>query len=525
MKQQRLLRAAGGFFAGMLVFTVLARSADSINVIRVQTKVPQNQIISHEVNGSGKIEGTQEHAVFAQEDLQIEKVLVHVGQKVKEGDVLLQFTEESVKKAVKEKEDLVKTLELQIKDLDSQSNADQQKKASEQAWADIFYDIAAQGADVSVDNARQEVQEAQQRLDKFYEKKKEQQDLAESTPDNAENTAEEQNAESLDVIEDLFQAEETQTENAETECIDVEVTSTEEETETEIPDNGVYDFSDGSDTYSSQTLDKEDAETEQALKDALRARKEALNEAIAAGNQTMASAGKAVADANLPEGSDSAAENTERQLKEAKEELSQLTELEESRCEVEAPMDGVIKSLSVESGGLTSQMAVTVLYPSDGELRMTGSVTKDDLNYIEVGSPVTVTDHDGNEITGAEVESITEDDLDPESRMLTILLPEGDFSIGETVSFKISKDSGPYHCCVPLSAVYQENGKTYVYVTDTEDSVLGSVLTARKVEIQVKDRNQELAAVDSGSISNGQQVIIQANRALKDGCRIREAEE
>lgn len=56
------------------------------------------------------------------------------------------------------------------------------------------------------------------------------------------------------------------------------------------------------------------------------------------------------------------------------------------------------------------------------------------------------------------------------------------------MEFSISKDAGPYDCCVPLSAVYEENGKNYVYTTDTENTVLGSVMVVRKTEVTVKDK-------------------------------------
>lgn len=523
MKKQELLRAAGIFFTGMLIFTVLSRCADSVNVIGVQTNKVQNQIITHEVSGTGKIEGTQELAVFAEEDLQIEQVCVHAGQKVAAGDAILKFTEESVQKAIKEKEDLVKTLELQLRDVNSANAAEQQKKASEQAWAGTFYDIAAQGANVSVDNARQELQAAQERLDEFYEKRREKQTRM-STEENTENVAEDTAVETeiYAESEEIRLTDEAETESADPDIIHVETETGADtsEPDTSIPETETPEFSDGS----ADDMQEDDRETEQALKDNLRTRQEALNEAVASADQTMASAGKAAADANLPEGSDSTAENVARQLEDAREELDRLTGLQEQKCVLASPKDGVIRSLSVESGGITSQTAAAVLHPSEGELRMTGSVSKDDLKYIETGSPVTLKDHDDREVTGAEVESIAEDEQDPEKRILTILLPEGEFSIGETADFAITRESGPYSCCVPLSAIYQENGRNYVYVTDTEKTVLGTVLTARKLEVTVRDRNQTLAALNDGSLSGDQQVVVSADRELTDGCRIREAE-
>ena len=57
-----------------------------------------------------------------------------------------------------------------------------------------------------------------------------------------------------------------------------------------------------------------------------------------------------------------------------------------------------------------------------------------------------------------------------------------------------------YDCCVPLTTLYEENGQNYVYVTDTENTVLGTVMVARKVEVTVQDRNQTTAALGEGSL-------------------------
>lgn len=52
----------------MLLFTFLSRAADSVNVAQVETKTAQNQVIAHEVTGTGKVMGTRERAVFTQGD-------------------------------------------------------------------------------------------------------------------------------------------------------------------------------------------------------------------------------------------------------------------------------------------------------------------------------------------------------------------------------------------------------------------------------------------------------------------------
>ena len=64
----------------MLLFTFLSRAADSVNIAQVETKTAQNQVITHEVTGTGKVMGTRERAVFTQEGQKVEQVYVQEGQ-------------------------------------------------------------------------------------------------------------------------------------------------------------------------------------------------------------------------------------------------------------------------------------------------------------------------------------------------------------------------------------------------------------------------------------------------------------
>jgi len=45
-------------------------------------------MIAHEVSGTGKVESSQEMAVFVLENIQVEQVMVHPGQAVKKGEHL-----------------------------------------------------------------------------------------------------------------------------------------------------------------------------------------------------------------------------------------------------------------------------------------------------------------------------------------------------------------------------------------------------------------------------------------------------
>ena len=223
-------------------------------------------------------------------------------------------------------------------------------------------------------------------------------------------------------------------------------------------------------------------------------------------------------------GSDSTLENVQRELENARADMEKVTVLQSTEGVISSPSDGVIKSLSVQTGDLTGQTAAVVLYSADGALRMTGTISKDDIKYVSAGADVKITDNNNNDISGATVENITENKEDNDIRDLSIIMPANSLSIGQSGDFSISKDAGPYSCCVPLQRCTRRMGRFMCMLQTQKIQCLETVMIARKVEVTVQDRNQTTAALGEGSLSTNQAVIVQADRELKDGSRVRISE-
>ena len=60
-----------------------------------------------------------------------------------------------------------------------------------------------------------------------------------------------------------------------------------------------------------------------------------------------------------------------------------------------------------------------------------------------------------------------------------------------------------------------------MFVLDTEDTALGEVQTARKVDVTVKEQNETRAALQEGTLSADQKVITGSDREIEDGSRVR----
>lgn len=495
MKKIKLIKILAGFFVLMLLFTFLSRAADSVNVAQVETKTAQNQVIAHEVTGTGKVMGTRERAVFTQEGQKVEQVYVQEGQNVKKGDALLKFSVKYLKKTIKEKQDAIDVLQGKINDLISAESVNQQKRNNEFSDAQENYNSAVSSGNYSVQAAQNEAAIARQKLQDYYAQR-----------DAAQND-----------VQDKIPDEEKFSDSSEFD--DPENSG----------DSGNTDRTDGEGNKNTSgngdNSNAQDNSQEQALIDDIRAKEEAVNEAMLSRRRELQSAEQAIRDTQIGDASDSTLENTQAELETAQKDLETLQKVLARKGKVKAPCDGVIKSLSAVTGSQTGAEAAVVLYESKGTFRFQAEVSKDDLKYIKSGGEVVLKGADEKEITGAKVESVKEDSSNENQYILSVQVPEGTLSIGDTAEFTISQDAGPFNACVPLSALYEENGRYYVYVTDTQNTVLGEVLVARKTYVNVKDKNSSTAALENGDLSSDQKIVTSSDREISSGSRIRLLEE
>ena len=495
MKKIKLIKILAVFFALMLLFTFLSRAADSVNVAQVETKTAQNQVIAHEVTGTGKVMGTRERAVFTQEGQKVEQVYVQEGQNVKKGDALLKFSVKYLKKTIKEKQDAIDVLQGKINDLISAESVNQQKRNNEFSDAQENYNSAVSSGNYSVQAAQNEAAIARQKLQDYYAQR-----------DAAQND-----------VQDKIPDEEKFSDSSEFD--DPENSG----------DSGNTDRTDGEGNKNTSgngdNSNAQDNSQEQALIDDIRAKEEAVNEAMLSRRRELQSAEQAIRDTQIGDASDSTLENTQAELETAQKDLETLQKVLARKGKVKAPCDGVIKSLSAVTGSQTGAEAAVVLYESKGTFRFQAEVSKDDLKYIKSGGEVILKGADEKEITGAKVESVKEDSSNENQYILSVQVPEGTLSIGDTAEFTISQDAGPFNACVPLSALYEENGRYYVYVTDTQNTVLGEVLVARKTYVNVKDKNSSTAALENGDLSSDQKIVTSSDREISSGSRIRLLEE
>ncbi|MCL2494701.1 MAG: hypothetical protein FWE98_03485 [Oscillospiraceae bacterium] len=94
--QRAAARLIAGFFALMLLFTIVSRAAAGMTVPLVQTDTAKSGIINQRIELTGVIRPLEDMDILLPGNLYVTNVKAEVGQRMEEGDVLLEFDLEDV---------------------------------------------------------------------------------------------------------------------------------------------------------------------------------------------------------------------------------------------------------------------------------------------------------------------------------------------------------------------------------------------------------------------------------------------
>lgn len=275
---------------------------------------------------------------------------------------------------------------------------------------------------------------------------------------------------------------------------------------------------------SSDSLEADDSYTqeEQSLLDTVWEMEKALDNAVTQREQSIAAARQALETASLPVQEDNGAQIQQVEMNQKQIQLDKVNTLMEQEGKVYAPVSGTVSSLNVKNGGVTGEEAVLLLAQKQKNFRIRASVGASQEKYVDVGAKAQLTGKDGEKLKNtATVESVAADEEDASLVEVVMSVPAFEVEIGEQVEFEISKESKAYGCCLPLTALYEDDSQYFVYVVDEEDSVLGTVQKARRVDVEVEEKNETMAALKSGVLSEDQQVITESDQEIQGGSRVR----
>ena len=154
--------------AGFLIFlvfmwlcTVISKSIYASRLPVVTTVKTEQKYIEHIVEAEGIVIAGDKNPITALSGLRIEKVMVQVGDRVEEGDVLFTIDMEDLEAIMEEKQTQISKLQLQINTMVQNEELARQKKELEEERARADYDAQARYQNTLVGRAEEEIHQAE----------------------------------------------------------------------------------------------------------------------------------------------------------------------------------------------------------------------------------------------------------------------------------------------------------------------------------------------------------------------------
>lgn len=153
------------FLAFMVICTVVSKSVYAYRLPMVSTCQPEAKYIEHKVEAEGIVVAGGEKTVAYLPGVRIDSILAHEGERVEEGDILMQIDLADLKELMEEKKNEISQLSLQINAILENQEIARQKKELELARAREDYDATARIEDTLVGRALESYVRAEENLE------------------------------------------------------------------------------------------------------------------------------------------------------------------------------------------------------------------------------------------------------------------------------------------------------------------------------------------------------------------------
>lgn len=194
---------------------------------------------------------------------------------------------------------------------------------------------------------------------------------------------------------------------------------------------------------------------------------------------------------------------------------------------VEAPISGIISSVSVVAGNKTSDESgakvLAVMQPEGKGFTLSFSVTNEQAKRVAVGDKAELVNAWQYDDVTATLASIKPDTNEPGQKKLLTFDVTGSVTAGQSLNLSVGQKSANYDCLVPNSAIREDNNGKFILIVETRPSPLGNRYYATRVDVEVIASDDKLSAVN-GALEGYEFVITTSTAPVEAGQLVRLAE-
>lgn len=201
-------------------------------------------------------------------------------------------------------------------------------------------------------------------------------------------------------------------------------------------------------------------------------------------------------------------------------ELTKLIAIKDGGALVKADRKGIMAVTDLTEGFITTGNEKLVLYTE--ELEAYGMIPEEKIGKVEQGDEVTVRISGHAETIPLKIDRIVQ--KQEEDKLQTVWyapLDKGIYRMGTTLTYEYKKKiETSYDSMVPLTALRESEGNSYVLIAEKKPGILGNSYTAVRVAAVLLDKDEENAALQI-HLPEDAKIITESNKYIKEGDRVR----
>lgn len=522
----RAVRYLGGFLALMVLFTLLSRAADGLTIPLVSLSYPSRGTIDRTLTGFGKMEELSAQAVVTEPGLRVAGIAVKPGSAVEKGTALFTLDTADLEEKLASAREVLQRLDMDLQDRASQESLSAQDRQRALARANEDYAAAKASADREVEQAAKALDEAKAKLNAAAPPVGELSALESACDQAAKDLrlAEEELAQLQKELEEKIAQARREAEEAQ-EDPDQRESQVRNEYQPKLEEAGMkVDAVRQAKAEADAALAAytEAAGQLQVLRDSVDAAQQNYDRAVESRDNALRSAGRQVEDAQRPQAQDSSGKKAEMDRERQAQQVARLEELLRAGGIVQAPCSGTVTGVNVSVGMSTPDGTALLLAGEENGGVFTAQFSAEMEKYLSPGDEAVIKLGSGRmPIEGLKLEAVTVSTADSTLLDVTVRPPEGALAIGTAAELEVRRKSEEYACRVPLSALHEDNGVYFLLVTREKAGILGTEITAARLDVTVLEKNETMAAIEPGDLDQGQGFLAASGKPVNVGDRIR----
>lgn len=203
--------------------------------------------------------------------------------------------------------------------------------------------------------------------------------------------------------------------------------------------------------------------------------------------------------------------------------LNEYNGIISSEGKIKASSSGVVSDILVVKGQVPeTPFSIIISNISDG-ITFLGKIPKKQGESIKPGQVAYLDASEAQfEITSCTIDKIDNNNINVKANLKDD--KSSDINLGQNMYLRSIISKQRYSSCIPIRAVHSDKDKYFIFVLKEENTILGTVYKAERIDIEVLEKDGNIVAIKDNILSAKDEIIVGSNKNIFENDEVKKGE-